>query len=110
MESTNFTLNDEEFSKIKKIANEVSDETLILFWQFTLKTLGELEIVNNQSLSIEMFLIRLMYLKSSTIKEHSPLSVDKIDQLKKKADEEIIVNEKRMKRLVRLKIFHKSKK
>ena len=51
MESTNFTLNDEEFSKIKKIANEVSDETLILFWQFTLKTLGELEIVNNQSLS-----------------------------------------------------------
>jgi len=95
MESTNFTLNDEEFSKIKKIANEVSDETLILFWQFTLKTLGELEIVNNQSLSIEMFLIRLMYLKSSTIKEHSPLSVDKIDQLKKKADEEIIVNEKK---------------
>ncbi len=95
MESTNFTLNDEEFSKIKKIANEVSDETLILFWQFTLKTLGELEIVNNQSLSIEMFLIRLMYLKSSTIEEHSPLSVDKIDQLKKKADEEIIVNEKK---------------
>ena len=95
MESTNFTLNDEEFSKIKKIANEVSDETLILFWQFTLKTLGELEIVNNQSLSIEMFLIRLMYLKSSTIKEHSPLSVDKIDQLKKKADEQIIVNEKK---------------
>ena len=95
MESTNFTLNDEEFSKIKKIANEVSDETLILFWQFTLKTLGELEIVNNQSLSIEMFLIRLMYLKSSTIKEYSPLSVDKIDQLKKKADEEIIVNEKK---------------
>ncbi len=95
MESTNFTLNDEEFSKIKQIANEVSDETLILFWQFTLKTLGELEIVNNQSLSIEMFLIRLMYLKSSTIKKHSPLSVDKIDQLKKKADEEIIVNEKK---------------
>ena len=88
-------MNDEEFSKIKKITNEVSDETLILFWQFTLKTLGELEIVNNQSLSIEMFLIRLMYLKSSTIKEHSPLSVDKIDQLKKKADEEIIVNEKK---------------
>ena len=95
MESTNFTLNDEEFSKIKKIANEVSDETLILFWQFTLKTLGELEIVNNQNLSIEMFLIRLMYLKSSTIKEHSPLSVDKIDQFKKKADEQIIVNEKK---------------
>ena len=95
MESTNFTLNDEEFSKIKKIANEVSDETLILFWQFTLKTLGELEIVNNQSLSIEMFLIRLMYLKSSANKEHSPLSKNKIDQFKKQDDKQIIVNEKK---------------
>ena len=95
MESTNFTLNDEEFSKIKKIANEVSDETLILFWQFTLKTLGELEIVNNQSLSIEMFLIRLMYLKSSANKEHSPLSENKIDQFKNQDDKQIIVNEKK---------------
>ena len=95
MESTNFTLNDEEFSKIKKIANEVSDETLILFWQFTLKTLGELEIVNNQNLSIEMFLIRLMYLKSSANKEHSLLNKNKIDQFKKQDDEQIIVNEKK---------------
>ncbi len=95
MESTNFTLNDEEFSKIKKITNEVSDETLILFWQFTLKTLGELEIVNNQNLSIEMFLIRLMYLKSLTNKEHSPLSKNKIDQFKKQDDKQIIVNEKK---------------
>ena len=95
MESTNFTLNDEEFSKIKKIANQVSDETLILFWQFTLKTLGELEIVNNQNLSIEMFLIRLMYLKSSANKEHSPLSKNKIDQFKKQDDKQIIVNEKK---------------
>jgi len=95
MESTNFNLNDEEFSKIKKIANEVSDETLILFWQFTLKTLEELEIVNNQNLSIEMFLIRLMYLKSSANKEHSPLSKNKIDQFKKQDDKQIIVNEKK---------------
>ncbi len=95
IESTNFTLNDEEFSKIKKIANEISDETLILFWQFTLKTLGELEIVNNQNLSVEMFLIRLMYLKSSVNKEHSLLSKNKIDQFKKQDDEQIIVNKKK---------------
>ena len=95
MESTNFTLNDEEFSKIKKITNEISDETLILFWQFTLKTLGELEIVNNQNLSIEMFLIRLMYLKSPANKEHSSLSKNKINQFKKQDDKQIIVNEKK---------------
>ena len=95
MESTNFALNDEEFLKIKKIANEVNNETLILFWQFTLKTLGELEIINNQNLSVEMFLIRLMYLKSSIIKEHSPLNENKIDQFKKQDEEKIVVKEKK---------------
>ena len=94
IESTNFALNDDEFTKIKKIANEVSNESLILFWQFTLRTLGELEIVNNQNLSIEMFLIRLMYLKSLKTNEHSRLQEDKIDQLKKRQDDELITKDK----------------
>ena len=94
MESTNFALNDNEFSKIKKTANEISNETLILFWQFTLRTLGELEIVNNQNLSIEMFLIRLMYLKSLKTNEHSHLEEDKIDQLKKRQDDELVAKDK----------------
>ncbi len=94
IESTNFALNDDEFSKIKKIANEVSNESLIVFWQFTLRTLGELEIVNNQNLSIEMFLIRLMYLKSLKTNEHSHLQEDKIDQLKKRQDDELVTKDK----------------
>ena len=64
-ESTNFSLNDEEFYKIKEISENIDDQILILFWQFTLKTVEELDIVLNQNLSIEMFLIRLMYLVSS---------------------------------------------
>ena len=63
-DGTNFSLNDQEFDKIKEIANNVSNETLILFWQFTIKTLEELDLVSNQHLSMEMFLIRLMHLKS----------------------------------------------
>ena len=63
IDGTNFSLNDEEFSAIKKIAQNISNETLLLFWQFTIKTLGELDIVSNQNLCIEMFLIRLIYLK-----------------------------------------------
>ena len=39
LESTNFALNDEEFSKIKRISNNIDDHILILFWQFTIKTL-----------------------------------------------------------------------
>ena len=65
LESTNFSLNDEEFKKIKEISNSVDNQVLILFWQFTIRTLEELDIVSNQNLSIEMFLLRLMHLSSS---------------------------------------------
>ena len=62
LEGTHFSLNDENFEKIKVISEGVSQKTLLLFWQFTIKTLNEIEIVSNQSLSIEMFLVRIMYL------------------------------------------------
>ena len=62
LESTNFSLNDAEFSKIKKISNSIDNKALILFWQFTIKTIEELEVVSNQNLAIEMYLIRLIYL------------------------------------------------
>ena len=70
LESTNFLLNDEEFSKIKDISNQVDSEVLILFWQFTISSLEELDIVSNQHLSIEMFLIRLMHLSSIKLKKN----------------------------------------
>ena len=62
LESTNFTLNDEEFSRIKKISESIDSNLIILFWQFTIKTLEELDVVSNQHLSIEMFLIKLIHL------------------------------------------------
>ena len=61
----NFSLNDEEFKEIELIAKDLSSEILLLFWQFTIKTLSELEIVSNQNLSMEMFLIRLLYIKEN---------------------------------------------
>ena len=64
LESANFSLNDEEFRRIKSISNQVDPKILILFWQFTISTLNELSIVSNQYLSMEMFLIRLMHLVS----------------------------------------------
>ena len=64
IDGTNFSLNDDEFSKIKDISKNINNETLILFWQFTINTLEELDIVSNQHLSMEMFLIRLIHLKT----------------------------------------------
>jgi len=73
LESVNFSLNDQEFIKIKEISNNINSKTLILFWQFTIKTLDELDVVSNQNLSIEMFLIRLMHLVSFKDKENEIL-------------------------------------
>ena len=71
LEGTNFSLNDMEFTKIKEISNTVNSEVLILFWQFTINTLGELDIVSNQHISIEMFLIRLIHLSGFKPKNES---------------------------------------
>ena len=64
IDGTNFLLNDEEFNKIQEISEKINNQTLILFWQFSIKVLEELDIVSNQNLSMEMFLIRLIHLKS----------------------------------------------
>ncbi len=69
IESTNFSLNDDEFEKIKKISNQIDPSIFILFWQFAISSLEELNIVSNQHLSIEMFLIRLMHLISIKTKK-----------------------------------------
>ena len=55
--------------RIKKISNEIDNQVLILFWQFTIKTIEELDIVSNQNLSIEMFLIRLLHLTTMKNKD-----------------------------------------
>ncbi len=75
LESTNFSLNDEEFSKIKNLSNQIDSKVLILFWQFAISSLEEIDIVSNQHLSIEMFLIRLMYLSSVKSKN----KIEKVD-------------------------------
>ena len=64
LESTNFSLNDEQYIKIKNMSDKVDTDVLILFWQFAISSLEELELVSNKHLSIEMFLIRLMHLSS----------------------------------------------
>ena len=69
LEGKIFNLNDVEFKKILEIAKKIDPQEIILFWQFTIKTIDELEIVSNPNLSVEMFLVRLIYLKGSKIKE-----------------------------------------
>jgi len=118
LESTNFSLNDDEFKKIEDMSKQVKTEVLILFWQFTISSLEELDIVSNQHLSIEMFLIRLMHL--SSIKSRNKIDLKKenptSDEVSIQNDQEIknrtstinqiknIVQEKNNKSVVRTEI------
>ena len=92
IESTNFSLNDEEFLRIKELNNQIDSQTLILFWQFTIKTLSELDVVANQNLSLEMFLIRLIHLVSFKSKDSVSKNENSSELLKKKTEETKIMS------------------
>ena len=62
-----FDLNDSEHKNIKNLKDKIDNKTIILFWQFTIKMLDEIKVVSNQDISVEMFLIRLLYLKQFNI-------------------------------------------
>ncbi len=81
LDGTNFNLNDTEFNSIKELSRSISNETLLLFWQFTIKTLEEIEVVSNQHIAMEMFLIRLMHLKKI-----SNYITDDFDDIKSRED------------------------
>jgi len=48
---------------INTMSDDVSVSTLIIFWQFILKTIEELSIVSSPILSLEMLVVRLVHLK-----------------------------------------------
>ena len=92
LEGTNFTLNDEQYKTIKSLSEKVDSSILILFWQFTIQCLQEIEVISNQNLSIEMFLIRLVYLKGFSSnekkekKENVEININKENKILNKDD------------------------
>ena len=75
----NFDLNDQEFNKINEISKKIDKKTIILFWHFTIKILDEIKIVSNQNIAIEMFIFRLMYLKSF-VNKNNDVDLNLIDE------------------------------
>ena len=60
---TDLSISQIEIEMIDSISKDIKISTLILFWQFILKSLDELSIVSNPFLSLEMLIIRLIHLK-----------------------------------------------
>ena len=106
LESNNFEINDHEFKEIEKISSKINPKTLLIFWQFTIKTLDELEIVSNQNLSIEMFLIRLMYLQN--ISKEKDIGINKSYDEISQSDIDKSINQKIIKSNDNLEIKNKT--
>jgi len=88
-----FSISESEQEKIKIISERVNIDTLIIFWQLTLKAIDEMAVVSNPILALEMLIVRLVHIKeipsyenlisslkenndNKKIKENEPISVD----------------------------------
>ena len=76
---TELSISEAELEMIDSISKEVNVSTLIVFWQFILKGLDELNIVANSILSLEMLVIRLIHLKDMPSYESVLSSLTKDD-------------------------------
>ena len=79
IEGKNFDLNDAEFKILDELSKTITNKSLLLFWQFTIKTMEEIEIVSNQHIAMEMFLIRLMYLRDISSFEKTSVTESKFN-------------------------------
>ena len=56
-------LPEEEINLINEISEGISVSDIGLFWQFTIKTIDDLKIVNDEEVTLEMYVMQLLYLK-----------------------------------------------
>ena len=92
IEGTNFSLNDNDYKKISHVSKNIKTEHTLLFWEFTLKTIKEINLVNNPNLSIEMFLIQLMYLSNRNSKSNEELEETKNTSFERKDLQSLKIN------------------
>ena len=117
VDGKNFSLNDNDYKKIVSLSKNISSSKILLFWEFTIKTVKEISLVSNPNLSIEMFLIQLMYLQNKNTLSDKRLDENKdfdikitskkseiIKQIKntKQIDEEEEIEDKNHPKLIKL--------
>ena len=74
LDGNNFSLNDQDFNNLSELSKNLNSKYIILFWQLTLAAIKEINIVSNPNLSVEMFLFKLMYIKSFNERDHKEKS------------------------------------
>ncbi len=71
------SVSEAEAQMIDQYSKNIDMQDIGLFWQLTIKTIDDLRIVGNENLTLEMFIIQLVYLKNmDTKKQLSSLQND----------------------------------
>ena len=89
-------LPEEEINLINEISKGINIDDIGLFWQLTIKTIDDLRIVNDEEITLEMYIMQLLHLKglrSQTIQESKTSIVKTTDQKKKSYKRKKILNE-----------------
>ncbi len=79
------SISEEEVKLVETFSKNIDMQDIGLFWQLTIKTIEDLNIVGNENLTLEMFIMQLTHLKSVRLNnEVSEINEDLNDQGYKK--------------------------
>merc|ERR1711991_670945 len=63
------SISETEVEMVDKYSKNIDKQDISLFWQLTIKTIDDLRIVSNENLTLEMYIIQLVHLKSLGVEE-----------------------------------------
>ncbi len=72
------SISEAEIQMIEEHSKNIDVQDIGLFWQLTLKTLDDLRLINNENLTLEMYLIQMIHLKNLDIKKETKNEEDLI--------------------------------
>ena len=76
---------EQEIDSINEISKNITINDIGLFWQFTIKTIDDLRILNDDETTLEMYVLQLLHLKEIVKQPHENLEkVQTIQEEKKK--------------------------
>ena len=92
------TVSEADVEMIDQYSKDVEMQDIGLFWQLTIKTIDDLRIVGNENLTLEMYIIQLVYLKKVDTKKQIPNLENENNRLSsdtligKKIDDQLLDN------------------
>ena len=72
------SISEAETQMIEEYSKNIDIQDIGLFWQLTIKTIDDLRLVNNENLTLEMYLVQMIHLKNLGIKKENKIEEELI--------------------------------